>query len=385
MLRRIAVLLAALLLSGLLSSLLPGWTSLTQAAGGYRVGLRTLGVNNDDGIRLDCTVWYPGIRAPHKLDFQPWTLHAARNGKAAEGRFPLLLLSHASSANRFAYHTTAAWLASCGFVVAAPTHPRDCLHDMSQRFSWEQLQNRSRELSATIDILLTDAVLAPSIDPQRIGLAGFGAGGTAALLLGGALPRCTDWPQWCAQAGPEDDYCNPWGRERITALCRSLPLRRSLADPRIRAVAAVAPGFGMLFGPDAFRHFYPPLLLISAEADTTNPPRLHSGALATLLGAKAQHITLADADQGALMAPCPPLLAEELPELCRSVSPATRQSIHQQLQRALADFFLHYLGSGANLPRIPPPPELQPPATAIQGRPFCPKNADAAGPQKDKT
>ena len=350
-------------------TLLWGWLTPAMAASGYRVGLRTLGVNTEDGIRLDCNIWYPSIRAPRRLDFPPWTLHAARNGKAAAGRFPLVLLSHASPADRFSYHSLAAWLASCGFVVAAPTHPRDSLHDMSQRFSWEQLLGRCRELSATIDILLADEVLAPSIDPQRIGLAGFGAGGTAALLLGGALPNCADWPGWCAQAEAEDAYCNHWGRERISTLCRSLPLRRSLADPRIRAVAVVAPGFAMLFGVDAFRHLYPPLLLVSAGADSTNPPRLHSGALARILGNKARHITLPDADQGALMSPCPPIHADELPELCRSVSPATRQAVQQKLQRILAEFFLQYLGSGANLPQIPPPPELQTSPPVIQGPP----------------
>jgi len=332
----------------------------------YKVALRTVGISQPArALRMDINVWYPGIRPQRALDYPPWTLYATRNGKAVAGRFPLILLSHASPATRFSYHDTAAWLASCGFVVAAPTHNGDCLHDMSLRFTWQQLLSRSVELSAVIDALLNDADLTQSIDPQRIGLLGYGAGGTAALLLGGALPACTDWPQWCAQTDPQDEYCNHWGRERITALCRSLPLRHSLADPRIRAIAAVSPGFGMLFGPESFRYFYPPLLLIGGGKDRANPPALHSRAIANHLREKARYINLPDADQGAFMAPCPADLFRELPELCRPISRETRQKVHQTLQNALADFFLYYLGSTMHLPQIPEPPEApawQPPA-----------------------
>lgn len=65
------------------------------------------------------------------------------------------------------------------------------------------------------------------------------------------------------------------------------------------------------------------------------------------------------------MAPCPESLATELPELCRSVTPEERKQIHEDLAEALGDFFLHYLGSGKNLPAIAPPPELTPPAPKV--------------------
>ena len=61
------------------------------------------------------------------------------------------------------------------------------------------------------------------------------------------------------------------------------------------------------------------------------------------------------------MSPCPEALAAELPELCRSVSPEERRAIHRHMDDALSDFFLHVLGSGKNLPVIPPPPDLTPP------------------------
>ena len=148
-------------------------------------------------------------------------------------------------------------------------------------------------------------------------------------------------------------YCNRWARDRVNAICQSLPLTESLADPRIKA-----PGFGMLFSPASFRYFYPPLLLIAAESDVMNRPSLHADTIARLLNGKARYLSLPGADTGALMSPCPEALAAELPELCRSVSPEERRAIHRHMDDALSDFFLHVLGSGKNLPVIPPPPDL---------------------------
>lgn len=337
------------------------------AADFYQVGFRTLGQwSADANLRLDVNIWYPSVRPPRTLNYAPWTVSAARNGKAVEGRFPLLLLSHASPGTRFSYHDTAARMASYGFVVAAPTHARDCMDDMSLLFTWRQLESRVRELSGVIDLLLNDAELAASIDKNRIGLLGFGTGGAAALLLGGALPDCLSWPDYCARAGQQDIYCNRWARDRMDGICHSLPLTKSLADPRIKAVAAVAPGFGMLFSSASFRYFHPPLLLIAAENDAMNRSELHVGSIARLMNGKAPYVSLPRADTGALMAPCPESLAAELPELCRSVSAEERNVIHQQMDDALSDFFLHFLGNDKNLPTIPPPPDLTPPQPRAQ-------------------
>lgn len=346
------------------------------AADSYQVGFRTLGQwSAEANLRLDVNIWYPSVRAPREHNYAPWTITAARNGKAVEGRFPLLLLSHASPGTRFSYHDTAARLASYGFVVAAPTHVQDCMNDMSLLFTWKQLKNRTRELSGVMDLLLNDAELAASIDKNRIGLLGFGAGGTAALLLGGALPDCVSWSGYCARAGQQDTYCNRWARDRVNGICQSLPLTKSLADPRVKAIAAVAPGFGMLFSPASFRYFYPPLLLVAAERDAMNRTGLHAGAIARLMNGKARYVSLPGADTGALMAPCPESLAEELPELCRSVSMEERNAIHERMDDALGDFFLHFLGSGKNLPTIPQPPDLTPPPAQPQPAPAAPTPA----------
>ena len=334
-----------------------------RGAEAYKPAFRTLGeLAGDPSLRLDINVWYPGVRAPRELGYSPWTIYAARNGRPAEGRFPLLLLSHATPGTRFSYHDTAARLAARGFVVAAPAHARDSMHNMDDLFTWAQLENRVKELSAVIDVLLADKELSASIDPGRIGVLGFGTGGSAALLLGGALPDCAPWADYCARAKGGDAYCDPWVRGKIDAICAGFPLKKSLADPRIKAVASVAPGYGLLFGAASFRHFYPPLLLVVAGAEKVDRAELHAGAIARLPGLKATVLEIPEADTGALMAPCPPSVAAELPELCLSVSAETRAGISRRLDAALTEFFLRHLGSAAHVPHIPDPPDLTPPA-----------------------
>ena len=167
------------------------------AENGYNPGFRTLGFwQQESGIRVDVNVWYPSVRAPRSLSYAPWTIRGARNGKPVPGRFPLILLSHPSSGTRFSFHDTAAALAARGFVVAAPTHPRDCMANMDHLFLWEQLKNRALELSATMDLLLADKDIGPSIDPKRPGLRQRRHGGPAAgrrparlLRLDGLLPQ----------------------------------------------------------------------------------------------------------------------------------------------------------------------------------------------------
>lgn len=325
----------------------------------YQPGFRTVGVwEEDPPIRLDINIWYPANRLPKELSYPPWVIVGALNAKPAEGRFPLLILSHASPADRFAYYRLAARLAQEGFVVVSPTHRNDHMDNMESMFTWPQLSERVTEIEKAISLALADKELQDSIDGARIGLIGFGSGATVALLMGGALPTCSAWPDYCARAGVLDPYCSPWAQERMNALCGNFPLKQSLANPSIKAIAAIAPGFGMIFGADSFEHFHPPLLLVAAGNDSFNRAWLHCQPIAHYVGAKARFLNLPEADAGALISPCPQALAEELPELCLSLDQAEKEKIQTKLVETLLAFFRNYLVVDGNLPVIAQPPDL---------------------------
>lgn len=313
-------------------------------------------------IRMDLNIWYPARRMPRELNFSPWVIEATLNAKPAEGKFPLLALSHPTEGTRFSYHKLAAFLAVNGFIVVAPTHGHDSMNNMDDLLTWTQLERRAKEIEQAIGLSLKEKDLARVADPKRIGLIGFGSGATVALLLGGALPSCGGWREYCKRAGSQDAYCNPWAKGRIDSLCKNLPLQKSMADQRIKAITAIAPGFGMIFDKDSFAHFHPPLLLVSAGRDKFNVPALHCEAIGRILGSKAKYLDLPGADSGALMSECPAGYAQELPELCLSVTSEQRKRLFKNLSGALLSFFSHYLQNEDNLPRIPAPPDLAPAA-----------------------
>ena len=161
--------------------------------------------------------------------------------------------------------------------------------------------------------------------------------------MGGATLDRAGWNNYCGGSDTEKDdhYCSQWASQRMAALVSSLPLRTKLADPRIKAVAAISPMYGMLMTPAALRTCTAEVFLLETEEDL----RLRSAN--TLLADRfPQQPTLGrlpQANVGGLMSTCPRALAEELPELCNSVTPEQRQRIYYQLRALLGDFFTQTL------------------------------------------
>lgn len=365
----------AVLMAALIFILMP---AQAKSAASLQAGFRTIGVwTQNPRQRLDLNVWYPCSRQPQVLNYSPWVVNAAQNAKPAEGSFPLLALSHPTPGTRFSYHDLAEFLAANGFFVVAPTHAHDCMNNMDDFFTWNQLATRCREIALAIDLALADPDLRQSINPAQIGVLGFGTGASAALLLGGALPNCDLWPGYCRKAPASDPYCDSRAREKINTICDTFPLKKSLADARIKAVGAVAPAYGMFFNADSFRHFYPRILLVGAGRDNFNLPESHSEAIARILGAKAIYLDLPQADAGALMSECPKSLASELPELCLSVSTQERASIFQSLANTILAFFDQYLRGPDALREVPAPPDLSPPPPEAKPLP-------APGPKRQR-
>ena len=167
-----------------------------------------------------------------------------------------------------------------------------------------------------------------------------------ALLLGGALPDCSGWMDYCRKAPLDDAYCYEQPRARMDSMCAHFPLDpRSLTDPRVKAIAAVGPVFGMLFSSQGLAGLHPHLLLVSLEHDDLSIPSLHADALYERMGRKPAHLFLDKADMSLLMAPCPPSLANELPEMCHDELDPLRQQLFSTLTRRLAAFFLEWLGT----------------------------------------
>ncbi len=319
--------------------------------------------------RMDAALWYPTLsrRAASTVTLSSRGFRAVRNADPAPGPFPLVLISHPTSGDRLTVHDTASELAAAGFVVAALTHPGDNIDHMPDVLTWTQFDRRCRDMGRLADLVLAHGKLAPSIDPTRVGVLGYDAGATTALLLGGALPDCSGFDAWCGDDAPDrDPYCNKWSRRRIAAeLCSRLPLTKSLADTRVKAVAAVSPAFPMLMTAPGLRFFHPALLLVATAGSQGGKT---DETLVRRFPITPEHYRSPAADVRALTAECPDSLRDELPDMCLSVDSRTRQELHRDLMPVLVKFFTNNLVLGT--PRtIPDPPDLTPPAQAEEQTP----------------
>ena len=347
-------------------------SALAAAEQSARVGFKTLGLwHAHNNTRADLAVWYPAGRAPSELHYGPWTIKAARNAKELPGRFPLIIISHDSPGTRFSHHGSAEALAKSGFVVATLTHRGDNMDDMSHLFTLEQIRRRAAQIHAVLDTLFSNPETRGFIDARRIGVVGFGAGGSVALLLGGARLDGRHWPKYCGRAEADDPYCSPWAASRMSALAASLPLPRPLTDARVKAIAAVAPAYGMLFTKESLAELRIPTLILRAENDHINRSPLHAEAIRDGMPHASTYAVITGADGAALMSACPPVVLRDLPELCSRVSVEKRMHIHHQLNALLIRFLLAQLGQALpdEQPALAPPQnaelhiELPPPAS----------------------
>lgn len=337
-------------------------TCVAQAA--YQPGFKTVGIwNPAKNARLDLAVWYPSTSSSFQVDYGDWSFSAARGRPPVEGMHPLILLSHDSAGSRFSLHQLAGTLARNGFVAVALTHPGDNIDDMQTLFTPEQATARAKQLTQTIDIVLSDPETATLIDPDRIGVLGVGPGGTAALLLAGARLDPIGWTGYCnGKQDSADPYCAPWAKQRMDTTVGASPQKPiTYRDRRIRVAAAVAPAYPMLFTRPSLSRIRIPLLLVRAERDQLYTLQ-HAERLLGSFPQPPQLVMLPDADAATLMSPCGGNLLQTIPEMCQ-VDPSRRNAVQEKMATDSVAFFLKYLGS-PNPPPLPPEPEDEPTITS---------------------
>ena len=184
-----------------------------SSAGPFPVGHTTLSVPAADGLPvLSVDVWYPskrtrGPKATYEL--QPGVDVPARLAvdavPAAAGRFPLVVYSHGSGAFSFIATFFTEVLASHGYVVAAPNHPGDTIIDAYLRqvsrgtdylatpeligLVAKRINDLPRVIDAVFDAPSSTAKFSPAIDRNHVVLAGHSLGGAAAIGTAADDPR----------------------------------------------------------------------------------------------------------------------------------------------------------------------------------------------------
>jgi dienelactone hydrolase len=119
-----------------------------------------------------------------------------RGVDVARGRFPLVVFSHGFAGYRDQSSFLTAWLASWGFVVAAPDHPNRSLTAVLNFASTSGTGADIGDLRQTITLMTKKSKarsgrFAGHIDPTLVGAVGHSAGGSAVQTLAAADRRVT--------------------------------------------------------------------------------------------------------------------------------------------------------------------------------------------------
>lgn len=354
-----------------------------------------------ENLRVDVAVWFPTKRKPYTMTIEQWTFEASRNAKPAEGKFPVIIISHDTSGSRYSHHNLATKLAMDGFIVLAPLHSEDNIDSMDLFFTPQGLNLRANQISTALSLLLENKELEPHVDRENITVLGFGNGGTAALLLANAKLDASLWEPYCQNqrlANINDPYCvNPIqtymnnfvagtytsneqsklfvlarenalksrqnllarGSRIITTEMKAirnknifpltptptlllpyfppLPQLTGVDDNRIQNIILISPGYFMLFDAESLAKMDVNTLFIGLERDMLNLPHLQSSMFTKTVGTNQYTLSMQDADVPTLQAPLQ--LSISLPGIDNIATEEERNEQVEKLYDILMSFY----------------------------------------------
>ncbi|MDR0213004.1 MAG: dienelactone hydrolase family protein [Comamonas sp.] len=293
---------------------------------------------NAEGKPLEIGIWYPSPAAVQATPVGSKTLQVALNGPVQGKALPLVVISHGSGGSFLGHSDTAMALADAGFVVAAVTHTGDNYADQSRSV---YIMDRPLQISRVIDHMLASWNGRASIDPERIGIFGFSAGGFTALVNIGGAPDFSKTAAVCRQY-PADFACQLLAKSKQPMV---LPPSNTTVDGRIKAAVVAAPALGFVFAPDGLSKVKVPVQLWRAEDDTLVPHPRYAEAVRLALPLAPDYHVVPRAGHFDFMAPCDKAQAMRSPDICTSAPGFDRVAFHVRFNAAVVDFFRKTLGA----------------------------------------
>jgi len=301
------------------------------------IGFQRLQAPDGDRPPIALSVWYPTTAAGRPTTLLGFNLMSvAPDGPVDGEKLPLIVISHGNGGGAGSHVDLALALAAAGFVVAAPTHTGDNFADQSAVGSLTWFSDRHRHVQRVIDFMLGPWAGGARLDPGRIGIFGFSAGGFTALTAVGARPDLRRVAAHCA-ATPE-------------FACRLLSELHSplLADrnepapglsgvaPRVRSAVVAAPGLGFAFAAEGLAGITAPVQIWSGDADDKVPFATNVAPLKAALGAKSELHVVPGAGHFAFLAPC---TLPGPPMLCNDGAGFDRRAFHADMNAKVVAFF----------------------------------------------
>lgn len=340
---RFAGALIAVTLSLALWLLLPCPVTAGETAG---VGISTIEVDDPiDGAAMPGFVFYPSTQeTAGTADLGPYNVAGKFGAAAQTGARALVVISHGHGGSNLGHHDLATFLAGHGFVVATLEHPRDNHRDSSGNGTPEVMAGRPLQISALITALLAEPRWSALIDQNRIGVAGFSAGGYTSLLLAGAVPRFNRFIGYCERNPGDQEICGflrqlgNGADDALAGVQQGFGRWGDTADARVRAAFVMAPQ-SIVFDEEGLASIDVPVFLYYSERDQVLLPQENGARIASSIPTLTATRTVPEADHWVFLAPCSVELAKAAADICRDPSGVDRAATHRQINADALHFF----------------------------------------------
>lgn len=317
------------------------------ASSGQTIGVSDFVAPADTGKpTIKARVWYPGTGGAEQRfgssRIRPGYLASSDATIRLKGSSPLIVLMHGSGGSAESMAWIATRLTKLGALVVAADHPGSSGGD-PERASILEVWTQPEDVHRLIDRLL-DSDWKEYIDPQRIGVVGFSLGGTTAMSLAGVRLQMERFERFCESHN--DGACRALSHH-FESLGRSYTIRANgdMTDRRVRAAAAIAPGFTESVTEESLRSLNIPLLVIVGRDDQQLPPATHIIPTWEVLPEHSGVIEIEEAQHFSFLPVCGKdavsVLAETGEEfVCQETGRKSREEIHRTTIKAIEQFFL---------------------------------------------
>jgi len=312
---------------------LAGVSFALAAAGAHAAGFQHAYAADPNGKPLEIGIWYPSLAAPAPLSFGPTTMTVAVNGPVVGHALPLVVMSHGTGGSYLGHYATAIALADAGFVVVAVTHTGDNYADQSRSVF---VMDRPKHISRVIDHMLSSWDGRANLDPARVGMFGFSAGGLTTLASIGGVPDFSRVGPMCREH-PTDFACQLLAKSSQGTI--ALPDARGVYDQRIKAAVMAAPALGFAFSPAGLKGVTIPVQLWRAEDDVILPHPRYAEAVRLALPQAPEYHVVPKAGHFDFLAPCTSALANIAPVICTSAPDFDREVFHRSFNASVVAFF----------------------------------------------
>lgn len=313
----------------------------------FQVGERTLSLYDSARQRpVKTELWYPTKEKDpdekRRTDL-PFILDATiRNAQMAEGKYPLILLSHGTGGNRFGLAWLAITLANNGYIVAAPDHYGNTFDNKIPAYFvryWE----RPLDISFIITQLQQDQDISAHINSESIGMAGFSFGGYTALALAGLEINCSQFKKVAQTEEAKKEFNIPELGD-LTGLIGQISCadikEDDLSDSRIKAFVAMSPALGIAVDTTQSWEGSEHIFLIGAEEDQIAPVKTNAGMYHDYIPQSAYMEIAGEAGHYVFLCVGDKSMQKHAKTYYKDARSVNRTDIHDEVSKAIRRFFV---------------------------------------------